>query len=128
MGYHDQRVAFGSHTVDQPMSGSPQPSAGSRNGINPTPVGAPLLYTMPLPAYMATCPNGLPFGVPSYHTSVDLPVCLYLDHGQDFAICKEVIDGGFSSVMIDGSHLPFEENIALTKQVADYAHDRGVWT
>ena len=56
----------------------------------------------------------------------DLPVCLHLDHGQDFAICKEVIDGGFSSVMIDGSHLPFEENIALTKQVADYAHDRGV--
>ena len=57
----------------------------------------------------------------------DLPVCLHLDHGQDFAICKEVIDGGFSSVMIDGSHLPFEENIALTKQVVDYAHDRGVW-
>lgn len=57
----------------------------------------------------------------------DLPVCLHLDHGQDFAICKEVIDGGFSSVMIDGSHLPYEENIAVTKQVVEYAHDHGVW-
>ncbi len=57
----------------------------------------------------------------------DLPVCLHLDHGQTFEICKEVIDGGFSSVMIDGSHLPFEENIAMTKQVVAYAHDRGVW-
>jgi fructose-bisphosphate aldolase class II len=57
----------------------------------------------------------------------DLPVCLHLDHGQNFEICKEVIDGGFTSVMIDGSHLSFEENIALTKQVVAYAHDRGVW-
>ncbi|NLV96858.1 MAG: class II fructose-1,6-bisphosphate aldolase [Desulfovibrionales bacterium] len=57
----------------------------------------------------------------------DLPVCLHLDHGQTFEICKEVIDGGFSSVMIDGSHLPYEENIALTKEVVAYAHDRGVW-
>jgi fructose-bisphosphate aldolase class II len=57
----------------------------------------------------------------------DLPVCLHLDHGQNFEICKEVIDGGFTSVMIDGSHLPYEENIALTKQVVAYAHDRGVW-
>lgn len=57
----------------------------------------------------------------------DLPICLHLDHGQDFEICKEVIDGGFTSVMIDGSHMPFEENINLTKQVVDYAHDKGVW-
>ena len=57
----------------------------------------------------------------------DLPVVLHLDHGQDFAICKEVIDGGFTSVMIDGSHLPFEENIAETKKVVEYAHDKGVW-
>ncbi|NLY41288.1 MAG: class II fructose-1,6-bisphosphate aldolase [Desulfovibrionales bacterium] len=57
----------------------------------------------------------------------DLPVCLHLDHGQNFEICKDVIDGGFSSVMIDGSHLPYEENIALTKQVVAYAHDHGVW-
>ncbi|ACV68685.1 class II fructose-1,6-bisphosphate aldolase [Desulfohalobium retbaense] len=57
----------------------------------------------------------------------DLPICLHLDHGQDFDICKKVIDGGFTSVMIDGSHLPFEENIALTKEVVEYAHPRGVW-
>ncbi|MGI6669009.1 MAG: class II fructose-1,6-bisphosphate aldolase [Acetivibrionales bacterium] len=55
-----------------------------------------------------------------------LPICLHLDHGDSFEICKSCIDGGFTSVMIDGSHLPFEENIKLTKQVVDYAHDRGV--
>ena len=53
----------------------------------------------------------------------DIPVVLHLDHGPDFETCKAVIDGGFTSVMIDGSHLPFEENIALTKKVVDYAHD-----
>jgi len=57
----------------------------------------------------------------------DLPVAIHLDHGPDFELCKACIDGGFSSVMIDGSHLPFEENIALTKKVVDYAHERGVW-
>ena len=57
----------------------------------------------------------------------DLPVVLHLDHGPDFELCKACIDGGFSSVMIDGSHLPYDENIALTKKVVDYAHDRGVW-
>jgi fructose-bisphosphate aldolase, class II len=57
----------------------------------------------------------------------DLPICLHLDHGQDFEICKAVIDGGFTSVMIDGSHLPFEENIELTRKVVEYAHDRGIW-
>lgn len=57
----------------------------------------------------------------------DLPVVLHLDHGQDFEICKAVIDGGFTSVMIDGSHLPFEENIAVTKKVVAYAHERGVF-
>ena len=51
---------------------------------------------------------------------------LHLDHGADFEICKSCIDGGFTSVMIDGSHLSFEENIAVTKKVVDYAHDRGV--
>lgn len=55
-----------------------------------------------------------------------LPICLHLDHGDSFELCKECIDGGFTSVMIDGSHLPFEENVALTKQVVDYAHPRGV--
>ena len=57
----------------------------------------------------------------------DLPVVLHLDHGPDFELCKACIDGGFTSVMIDGSHLPFEENIKVTKQVVDYAHDRGIW-
>lgn len=55
-----------------------------------------------------------------------LPICLHLDHGADFEICKDCIDGGFTSVMIDGSHLPFDENIALTKRVVEYAHDKGV--
>lgn len=57
----------------------------------------------------------------------DLPVVLHLDHGSDFEICKSCIDGGFTSVMIDGSHLPYEDNIALTKRVVECAHDKGVW-
>lgn len=56
----------------------------------------------------------------------DLPIVVHLDHGDSFELCKACIDGGFTSVMIDGSHLPFEENIALTKKVVDYAHPRGV--
>lgn len=56
-----------------------------------------------------------------------LPVVVHLDHGPSFEMCRDCIDGGFTSVMIDGSHLPFEENIALTKKVVDYAHPRGVW-
>lgn len=55
-----------------------------------------------------------------------LPIVLHLDHGEDFEICKACIDDGFTSVMIDGSRLPFEENIALTKRVVEYAHERGV--
>lgn len=55
-----------------------------------------------------------------------LPIVLHLDHGDDFEICKQCIDGGFTSVMIDGSKHPFEENIELTKRVVDYAHERGV--
>lgn len=57
----------------------------------------------------------------------DLPVVLHLDHGPDFDLCKACIDGGFTSVMIDGSHLSFEENIKVTRQVVEYAHDRGIW-
>lgn len=57
----------------------------------------------------------------------DLPVVIHLDHGSDFEICKACIDGGFTSVMIDGSHLSFEENIALTKRVVEYAHEKNVW-
>ena len=56
----------------------------------------------------------------------EIPIALHLDHGPDFATCKSCIDGGFTSVMIDGSSLPFEENVKLAKQVVDYAHDHGV--
>lgn len=56
----------------------------------------------------------------------DLPIALHLDHGADFEICKSCIDGGFTSVMIDASSKPYEENIELTKRVVDYAHERGV--
>ena len=56
----------------------------------------------------------------------DLPICVHLDHGDTFELCKSCIDGGFTSVMIDGSHYNFEDNIAITKQVVDYAHAHGV--
>lgn len=56
----------------------------------------------------------------------ELEIALHLDHGDTFELCKSVIDDGFTSVMIDGSHLPFEENVALTKQVVEYAHAHGV--
>ena len=56
----------------------------------------------------------------------NIPIALHLDHGPDFETCKACIDGGFTSVMIDGSKFSFEENVALTKKVVDYAHERGV--
>ena len=56
----------------------------------------------------------------------NIPIVLHLDHGPDFETCKACIDAGFTSVMIDGSKYDFEENVALTKQVVDYAHPRGV--
>lgn len=56
----------------------------------------------------------------------DIPIALHLDHGDTFELCKQCIDSGFTSVMIDGSHLPYEENIALTRKVVDYAHAHGV--
>lgn len=55
-----------------------------------------------------------------------LPIALHLDHGPNFETCKACIDGGFTSVMFDGSHLPYEENVAETKKVVDYAHAHGV--
>ena len=57
---------------------------------------------------------------------VDIPVALHLDHGDSFELCKDCIDSGFTSVMIDCSSLPLEENIAITKKVVDYAHTKGV--
>ncbi|MBR2787069.1 MAG: class II fructose-1,6-bisphosphate aldolase [Clostridia bacterium] len=56
----------------------------------------------------------------------DIPIALHLDHGPDFETCKMCIDNGFTSVMIDGSKYDFEENVALTKKVVDYAHSKGV--
>lgn len=56
----------------------------------------------------------------------DVPIALHLDHGDSFELCKNCIDGGFSSVMIDASHMPYEENIKVSKQVAEYAHAHGV--
>ena len=55
-----------------------------------------------------------------------LPICLHLDHGDSFELCKSCVDGGFTSVMIDASSKPFEENIEITKKVVEYAHDHGV--
>ncbi|MCL2851377.1 MAG: ketose-bisphosphate aldolase [Firmicutes bacterium] len=57
--------------------------------------------------------------------SVKIPIALHLDHGDSFELCKECLDAGFTSVMIDGSHLPYEENVALTKKVVEYAKKTG---
>ncbi|MEA3362904.1 MAG: class II fructose-bisphosphate aldolase [Thermodesulfobacteriota bacterium] len=56
----------------------------------------------------------------------DIPIVLHLDHGDSFELCKSCIESGFSSIMIDGSHLPYDENVALTRQVVDYAHTHDV--
>ena len=56
----------------------------------------------------------------------DIPIALHLDHGPDFETCKSCIDGGFTSVMIDASGKPFDENVAITRKVVEYAHDHGV--
>ncbi len=84
-----------------------QVSKGARNYANPT-----------LLRYMAQ-------GSGAYAKELGLEhpqIVLHLDHGDSFELCKDCIDNGFSSVMIDGSHLPYEENVALTKKVVDYAH------
>lgn len=56
----------------------------------------------------------------------DIPICMHLDHGDTFETCKQCVDDGFTSVMVDASHSLFEENIRITKQVVEYAHDHGV--
>lgn len=56
----------------------------------------------------------------------DIPIAMHLDHGDTFETCKQCVDDGFTSVMIDASHHPYEENVRITKQVAEYAHDHGV--
>ena len=58
----------------------------------------------------------------AHELGYDIPIVLHLDHGDSFETCKDCIDNGFSSVMIDGSSLPYEENVALTRKVVEYAH------
>jgi fructose-bisphosphate aldolase class II len=60
----------------------------------------------------------------AHELGCDVPIVLHLDHGDSFELCKDCIETGFSSVMIDGSHLPYEENVALTKKVCEFAHSR----
>jgi fructose-bisphosphate aldolase class II len=60
----------------------------------------------------------------AHELGFDIPIVLHLDHGDSFELCKDCIETGFSSVMIDGSHLPYEENVALTKKVCEYAHSQ----
>lgn len=71
-------------------------------------------------------PNYLMKMVEAAVEETNIPIALHLDHGPDFETCKACIDAGFTSVMIDGSKYDFEENVALTKKVVDYAHERGV--
>src|SRR5690554_2814304 len=76
----------------------------------------------------ATLFRNMAKGAPEYvkELGYEIPIVLHLDHGDSLEICKECIENGFSSVMIDGSHLPYEENVALTKKVVEYAHQHGV--
>lgn len=64
--------------------------------------------------------------VKQYGTDSEIPIALHLDHGKNFDSCVAAIEGGYTSVMIDGSHLPFDENVELTREVVKYAHERGV--
>jgi len=86
------------------------------------------------PVILALSESGLRYADPRYLSKVieaalvetTIPIALHLDHGKNFEIVKECIECGFNSVMIDGSFLPYEENIVLTKKVCDFAHKRGV--
>jgi fructose-bisphosphate aldolase class II len=60
----------------------------------------------------------------AHELGCDIPIVLHLDHGDSFELCKDCVESGFSSVMIDGSHFPYEENVALTKKVCEFAHSR----
>ncbi len=80
---------------------------------------APLILQASAGSRKYTQPEYLKHLLQAAVETTDIPIVLHLDHGDDFEICKACVDGGFTSVMIDGSKLPFEENIALTKQVVD---------
>lgn len=89
-------------------------------------LNAPLILQVSAGARKYANPTYLVKLVEAALNSSSVPIVLHLDHGEDFEICKACIDNGFSSVMIDGSKHPFEENVALVKKVVDYAHARGV--
>ena len=87
---------------------------------------APLIFQVSAGARKYARPAYLVKLVEAAILDTGLDIVLHLDHGEDFEICKKCVDDGFTSVMIDGSKHPFEENIALTKQVVEYAHAHGV--
>lgn len=87
---------------------------------------APLILQVSAGARKYASPIYLVHLVQAAIDETGLDICLHLDHGADFDICKKCVDDGFTSVMIDGSKHPFEENIEVTKKVVEYAHDHGV--
>lgn len=87
---------------------------------------APLILQVSAGARKYAKPSYLVKLVEAAMEDSNLDIVLHLDHGEDFDICKKCVDDGFTSVMIDGSKHPFEENIELTKKVVDYAHSKGV--
>ena len=87
---------------------------------------APLILQVSAGARKYAKPAYLRHLVEAAMEDTGIDICLHLDHGADFDICKECIDGGFSSVMIDGSSKPFDENIEMTRKVVEYAHAHGV--
>ncbi len=89
-------------------------------------LNAPVILQVSSSAIKYAKPSYLKHMVYAAVEETDLPIVLHLDHGADFEICKECVDNGFSSVMIDGSKYDFEENVTLTKQVVEYAHSKGV--
>jgi len=89
-------------------------------------VNAPLILQVSAGARKYAKHNYLVHLVQAAIEDTNLPIALHLDHGADFETCKSCIDGGFTSVMIDGSHHSFKDNMELTKRVVDYAHNKGV--
>ena len=89
-------------------------------------VNSPLILQVSSSARKYAKHNYLMHMIEAAVEDTNLPIAIHLDHGADFDICKQCIDGGFTSVMIDGSKYSFEENIELTRRVVDYAHERGV--
>lgn len=89
-------------------------------------VNAPLILQVSAGARKYANPVYLRQMVDAAVLNTGLPICLHLDHGDSFELCKDSIDNGFNSVMIDASHHSFEENIEITKQVVEYAHSRGI--